>query len=669
MSALVALGIFAVFALAMYLRVMPALVAVPAMALAMAAAAGVPPPSLPGLVTTGAVALAPVYVAVVFGALLGRVTIETGIARRIVNLAAEYGGERPFALALGLGAIVAVLFTSISGLGGIIMVGSIVLPIMMTAGVPRKIAANLFLMSFALGYIFNITNWTFYTTFFGVTQEHLMRYAVFLAVMDALAILVYASAAFYRQRHYATWAVVVPTDDGLPRIPAVALSTPVLPLVLYYVLKIDAAPAFLIAAIFAVLVTQPRLAIERLVAAAIRGVEDVAPAIVLFMGIGILLVATRQPQFGEALRPLVEGDWLRNPVAFVSIFGFCSPLVLYRGPLNPFGVGIAVFTVLLNEHVLPAIILVAAVMAVVQVQNVCDPTNTANVWIANFTGVPIQSITRRLLPYQTTVAIAATIAIVVGTPMLFGKPSFTSFYTVADAAPLFPGFYAPAAAARRIDVDDDGGPLNRAAADAVAAALANTSLAPMRVHGDPNAAGCERKPYAAYVHVAVTEFHLIEGDDVDAGLRLEDCGGWIVNEWHDHKVLLAPDVERGARELAVQGVSRLLQWAGAEPVRSRNLYTHGAAVAPGDPPAYFYALFRTSDGNMRVYARAGGPAWAAGLRSNDVVMEVDGRQWWEYGTFATEQFSYDRKPHTFTVVRNGATTAIALSAPFVMASQ
>ena len=82
----------------MYLRVMPALVAVPAMALAMAAAAGVPPPSLAGLVTTGAVALAPVYVAVVFGALLGRVTIETGIARRIVNLAAEYGGERPFRL-------------------------------------------------------------------------------------------------------------------------------------------------------------------------------------------------------------------------------------------------------------------------------------------------------------------------------------------------------------------------------------------------------------------------------------------------------------------------------------------------------------------------------------------------------------------------------------------
>ena len=49
-------------------------------------------------------------------------------------------------------------------------------------------------------------------------------------------------------------------------------------------------------------------------------------------------------------------------------------------------------------HVLPAVALVAAVMAVVQVQNVCDPTNTQNVWVANFTGVGVERITRLTLP-------------------------------------------------------------------------------------------------------------------------------------------------------------------------------------------------------------------------------------------------------------------------------
>lgn len=666
---MLALAIFALFAAAMYLRWMPALVAVPAMAILMATAVGVPVTSLGGLVTGGAAALAPVYVAVIFGALLGRVTIETGIARRIVDLAAEFGGERPFPLALGFCAIVAVLFTSISGLGGIIMVGSIVLPIMMTAGVPRKIAANLFLMAFALGYIFNITNWTFYTTFFGVTPEHLIRYAVLLAAIDAIALVMYAATAFYRERGYATWAVSPHREPSAARVPGIALLTPLLPLLLYYVLHVEAAPAFLTAAVFAVLVTRPRLAVQRLVAASIRGVEDVAPAIVLFMGIGMLLVATRQPQFGAALRPLVEGNWLRNPIAFIALFGFASPLVLYRGPLNPFGVGIAIFTVLLTAHVLPPVVLVAAVMAVVQVQNVCDPTNTANVWVANFTGVPIQSITRRTLPYQTAVAIAASFAIVVSAPELFGKPSFASFYSIAAAAEALPGFYAPRSAQRRIDVDDGGSPMDRAAADAVAAALTETPLQPIRLRDDPNATDCANKPYAAYLHVATTTFALLEGSDVDVGLRLEDCGGWIVDEWHDHAILGPGASASGTRELALQGVARLIDWSRTQPSRSQQLFSRGTAVLPSDPPTYFYSLFRTPDGNMRLYVRAGGPAWVAGLRSGDVVVKIDGREWWRYGTYPSEALAYDGKPHAFTIQRGGDTKEVALGAPFVMAAQ
>ncbi len=180
-TAALILLVFALFAVAMYRRWLPALVAVPAMAIVMSLVAGVPALKLGEIVTGGAIALAPVYVAVIFGALLGRVTVETGIARTIVDLAAEYGGEQPLLLSLAFCAIVALLFTSLSGLGGVIMVGSIVLPIMMTAGVPRTIAATLFLMSFALGFIFNIANLTFYTKYFGVPPEQLVRYAIVLS--------------------------------------------------------------------------------------------------------------------------------------------------------------------------------------------------------------------------------------------------------------------------------------------------------------------------------------------------------------------------------------------------------------------------------------------------------------------------------------------------------
>ena len=633
------------------------------MALLMSLAAGAPFAALGNIITSGAVKLAPFYVAVIFGALLGRVTMETGIARTIVNLAAEFGGERPFLLSLVFCGIVAVLFASLQGLGGIIMVGSIVLPIMMTAGVPRTIAATLFLMSFALGYIFNIANWTFYTTFFGVAREQLVRYAILLALIDAAFLVAYAAISFYGARGYATWAVRAPEDPNSPRVPAVALVTPLIPLLLFYAFHLDAAVAFLVAALFGVLVTRPALAVQRLVAAAIRGVEDVAPAVLLFMGIGMLLVATTQPQFVAALRPLVAGDWLRSPVAYVTLFGVASPLVLYRGPLNPFGVGIAIFTVLLTAHVLPPVILVAAVMAVVQVQNVCDPTNTANVWVANFTGVPIQTITRRTLPYQTAVAIVATLAVVVGAPALFGRPAFTSFYHMAAAAEALPGFYAPPASGDRIAVDDDGTPLGRVAAEAVAAELTGAWTA-MRIHDDPNLSDCSVKHYAAYLRVVSSTFALTSGDDLDIGLRLEDCGGWIVDEWHDHAVI-APDAVAGeARELASQGVARLRAWALSDPVRSRNLFALGAAVRPGDRPAYFYSFFRTIDGNMRVYVRAGGPAYVAGLRSGDVIESIDGKAWWLYGTYPAQELAYDGKPHAFEVLQGGRAVNIALDAPF-----
>jgi hypothetical protein len=655
--------VFALFAVLMYRRWIPALIAIPAMAILMSLVAGVPAAQLGGIVANGAAQLAPVYVAVVVGALLGRVTIDTGIARAIVDLAAEYGGEQPLVLSLIFCAIVALLFTSLSGLGGIIMVGSIVLPIMMTAGVPRAIAATLFLMGFALGFIFNIVNWTFYTKYFGVAAPQLIRYGLVLAAIDAIALVIYAAVAFRRERGYAAWAVGAGSQER-ERVPAIALLTPFLPLVLYYALRIEAAPAFVASAVFGVLVTRPSEAVQRLAACAIRGVEDVAPAIILFMGIGMLLVATGEPQFGAALQPLVGGDWLRNPFAYVLLFGVASPLVLYRGPLNPFGVGIAIFTALLTAHVLPPVVIVAAMMAVVQVQNVCDPTNTSNVWIANFTGVPIDVLTKRTLAFQTGVAIAATFAVVAAAPVLFGQQPFAWVLHAARADAALPGLYAPASARNRIAVDDDGTALGRAAADAAATALSTGAWRTLRVHENPNANDCVAKKYAAYVAVVTSNFSLIEGDDLDVGLRLEDCGGWIVTEWHDHEVMSPPPTQNAVRGLALQGVARLRAWAIADPVRSANLFSLGVFARSGDKPTYLYTFFRTADGSLRVYVRAGGPAYLAGLRSGDAIESIDGVAWWKYGTYQAERRAFDGKPHAFEVMRGGRTLEIRLGAPF-----
>lgn len=657
------LAVFLAFAVLMYTRRMPALLAVPAMAVLMAAVAGVPAAGLGDIVVKGASALASVYVTVILGAMLGRVTLDTGIARSIVNFAAEFGGERPMVLALLLCAVVAVLFVSLSGLGAIIMVGSIVLPIMMTTGVPRKIAATLFLMAFALGFIFNLVNWKFYIQVFGVSQQQMYGYALVLAAIDLVALLAYAGVSFSRSRAYATWAVrgEQPTTA---HVPWYALITPVLPIVLFYTLHWDPVLSFAVSAVYGAVTTRPSRAIQTLVAAAIKGVEDIAPAVVLFIGIGMLFTATKEPQFVAAMQPLASSHALRNPFVFVAIFGLLSPLALYRGPLNPFGVGIAIFTVLLSAHALPAVVLVAAIMAVVQVQNVCDPTNTANVWVANYTGVHIDEITRRTLPYQTAVAIAGCIAVAIWSQGFFGVHPFKPAIAAASAAELpVPGLFAPASSSKRVAVGNDGSPDAIAATQPIVADLDTAGMRAFSLQSDPNVQDCGRKSYAAYVEVLSNRFRLIEGTDVDVGVRLFDCGGWVVNEWHDHAVFAEPSNEDAA-SLGREGARRMREWGAQNLERWNHLLAQGLSYAAGDPPAYYFSLFKTVDGNMRTYVRAGGPAYAAGMRTNDIVNKLDGAFWWEYGTYQTQARAYDGKPHTFELQRGASVLNVRLGEPF-----
>ncbi len=668
------LAVFLLFAALMFARVVPALLALPAMAVCMALVAGVPWNGAGTIVVAGAASLASVYVTVIFGAMLGRVTLDTGIARSIVNFAAEFGGDRPPVVALILSAAVAALFVSLSGLGAIIMVGSIVLPVMMTTGVPRKIAATMFLMAFALGFIFNIVNWKFYTQFFGVTPQQMLPYALLLAAIDLVALIAYAATSFRAVRGYAAWAAAAPPGGEEGRaVPWWSLATPILPIALYFGFHLDPTLAFILAALYGALATKPRRVVQTLAAAAIRGVEDVAPAIVLFMGIGMLLVATKTPQFAAALRPLAEAGVLRNPFAFVALFGLASPLVLYRGPLNPFGVGIAVFTALLVGHVFPPVVLVAAIMAVVQVQNVCDPTNTSNVWVANFTGVPIAEITRRTLPYQVAVATAACIAVVAASSALFGVRPFVAMLPEAAAAepaatpaPAFPGLFAPPGAAYHVAVGSDGSALATLAAATVVRSLNGwrRGLRAFPSGADPNAADCSAKNYAAFVTATATTFKLIEGTDLDIGVRLSDCGGWEVDEWHDHEVFRNGPQPAGVKRLALQGLARMRRWSVAHPRHAHNLFAHGVAWAPGDKPTYFFALFKTVDGNMRCFVRAGGPAYDAGMRTNDVVEKLDGKYWWDYGTYQTELRAYDGKPHSFELQRGSQTIEVRLGAPY-----
>ena len=137
MTALLIILIFAIFAALMMTRRMPAILAVPAMAIAIAAVTRTPLHQiLNEVIAAGATRLVEAYLMVFAGAMLGRVVMQTGIAEGIIRRAAEFGGDKPLAVAITMMIAVALLFTTLTGLGAVMMVGGLALPIMMSIGVP-----------------------------------------------------------------------------------------------------------------------------------------------------------------------------------------------------------------------------------------------------------------------------------------------------------------------------------------------------------------------------------------------------------------------------------------------------------------------------------------------------------------------------------------------------
>jgi hypothetical protein len=411
MIAALILLVFAVFAALMITRRMPAILAVPAMAICIAVVARAPLSQiLNEVVAGGATRLVEAYLMVFAGAMLGRVVMQTGIAEGIIKRAAEFGGDKPMTVAVAMMAAVALLFTTLTGLGAIIMVGGLALPIMMSIGVPRKLAGVLFLLAYGFGFIFNIATWGFYQKTLNLELPAIRAFALVLVVIDGAALLVFLAVAARRMNRYGAWAAVMDEPSVKRDVLLIALLVPLLPLALHIGLKWAVMPSFLVAALVGVLLTRPREAVRQLSGAMVKGLEDVAPAIILMIGIGMLLNATKLPAVQASLQPVIQTINLRSPLAYLVCFGLLSPLALYRGPLNPYGIGIGVYVIISQLGLLPPAALVAALMSVVQVQTVCDPTNTHNVWVANYVGMRVEELTRETLALKIAICVAGLLA-------------------------------------------------------------------------------------------------------------------------------------------------------------------------------------------------------------------------------------------------------------------
>jgi hypothetical protein len=149
--------------------------------------------------------------------------------------------------------------------------------------------------------------------------------------------------------------------------------------------------------------------VRLLVRSALRGLEDAAPAMLLMVGIGMLLKVASLPAVRDSLKVLLAYFSLSNPMSYVLFFTLTSPLVLYRGPMNPVGAGAGVYAAFYALGLLPVPALFAALLCLAQIQVVTEPTNTHNVWVGGYLGVGVNTIARRTFPWMEGVAVCGLI--------------------------------------------------------------------------------------------------------------------------------------------------------------------------------------------------------------------------------------------------------------------
>ena len=412
LQSILILLVFVLCAIGMMSRKVPAIIALPLMAILISIIAGIPAMEIMNdIVGNGAVRLAAAMAAAMFGGMLSQIVNRTGIAKSIIKRAAELAGDRPTIVAIVIAAAVAFVFTSIGGLGAFIMVGTIVLPIMISVGIPGLIAGSIMLLAFKVGILFNIYNYAFYSDVLGIPVEELKVFALVYGAITAIGMLIFILLNVNKKKISTAWAM--PNSDKIKDnsqdIPIYALLTPVIPILLVFIWNVHVIPAIIVGGIYGVLTTRPKDIINLLSSSLIEGVKESAPAVSLMIGIGMVLLAVMHESTAIIMQPLITAVVPSSKLSYILFFAILSPLALYRGPLNLWGLGSGIAVLMLSANTLSPMAITGALLALSAVQDVSDPTNTHNVWLGNFIETDTSVILKRTFPYVFGIAVFSLI--------------------------------------------------------------------------------------------------------------------------------------------------------------------------------------------------------------------------------------------------------------------
>ncbi len=385
-----------------------------------------------GVLGEGSKMMSSAIVSAVFGGALAVLLKKLGVVEEIVKTIAELVGDRPLMIALSFYFVTTLVFAAIGGLGPVILIGSVALPIMMSSGIQPRDAGAIILLGLSTGGIINPANWATYTTILesaGVEHAEAYQTIVNMSFMIFVTIFIisflFVVYAVRSTTYVRAWSV---ETQKRKKVSKFLLISPIVPIIIIFIslmiTKVNPSAelispelAILLGIGYAVILSGHKNKGQLVTGSFVQGVQEVAGAIVLLIGLGILIKGfqyyTVTPLIVPAIETLVE--FLRNPWLYIIGFTIATPLVLYRGPLNTFGIGGSIPSIFAAAGFSP-LASIYALRAVGNMQGFGDPTNSQNIWVADFVKVDPNEITKRLMAIGFIMSFAVLILAVILNP-------------------------------------------------------------------------------------------------------------------------------------------------------------------------------------------------------------------------------------------------------------
>lgn len=296
-----------------------------------------------------------VLVNVVFGAWFGRVLLETGIASTLIRKTTELGGDKPAITCILLCGVTTAIFSSLFGAGAVVAIGVIILPILMSLGIPKVLSVCSFMFSIGAGMFLNPVLFGQYTAFFldengkaTYTYETYVQWGGIALCVQLAFTIVLILFCMRKKKTVHAWAAQRPVRQKRNTAPGVALLTPFIPVILLIVFKVPIILGFLTGGFYALFVCGRlksfRMACRTFNKDFFDGVVDTAPLVGFLLMVPMFNKAAELciPYFNVLFRNIIPNNTLIITIVFIVL----APLGLFRGPFTLYGCGAATLGIL-----------------------------------------------------------------------------------------------------------------------------------------------------------------------------------------------------------------------------------------------------------------------------------------------------------------------------------